>query len=83
MIFLRSKRHTFYRVSKRVPYANKAAPSAFVAYHNNQRYHESLINVTPAEVHFGHTSTILKEKKRIEKMTIQKRACNTKNKVQD
>ena len=46
---------------------------AFVDYDNNQRYHESLNNVTPADVDFGRDKPILRERKRIKKQTIQQR----------
>ena len=46
---------------------------AFVDYYNNQRYHESLNNVTPADVYFGRDKTILRERKRIKKQTIRQR----------
>jgi len=45
----------------------------FVDYYNNQRYHESLNNVTPADVYFGRDKTIIRERERIKKLTIQKR----------
>ena len=31
----------------------EAALRDFVRYYNNERYHESLANVTPADVYFG------------------------------
>ena len=46
---------------------------AFVDYYNNQRYHESLSNVTPADVYFGRDKAILRERKRIKKQTIRQR----------
>lgn len=46
---------------------------AFVNYYNHHRYHESLNNVTPADVYFGRAETILKERDKIKKLTIQKR----------
>jgi hypothetical protein len=38
---------------------------AFVDYYNNQRYHESLSNVTPADVYFGRGKAILREREKI------------------
>ena len=46
---------------------------AFVDYYNNQRYHESLNNVTPADVYFGRDKAILKEREKIKKLTIRQR----------
>lgn len=46
---------------------------SFVEYYNNQRYHESLNNVTPADVYFGRDKAILREREKIKKMTIQQR----------
>jgi putative transposase len=46
---------------------------AFVDYYNHQRYHESLNNVTPADVYFGRDKDIIRERSRIKKQTIQNR----------
>ena len=46
---------------------------AFVDYYNNRRYHESLNNVTPADVYFGRNKTILRERENIKKKTIHQR----------
>jgi len=46
---------------------------AFVDYYNHRRYHESLNNVTPADVYFGRAETILRDREKIKKLTIQKR----------
>jgi putative transposase len=46
---------------------------AFVDYYNNERYHESLNNVTPADVYFGRGKAIIREREKIKKLTIQKR----------
>jgi transposase InsO family protein len=44
---------------------------SFVEYYNNQRYHESLNNVTPADVYFGHDKAILREREKIKEQTIR------------
>lgn len=46
---------------------------AFVNHYNHQRYHESLRNLTPADVYFGRSQTILLDRERIKRQTIQQR----------
>ena len=46
---------------------------AFVDHYNYRRYHESLGNLTPADVYFGRGQTILIERERIKRATIQNR----------
>ena len=46
---------------------------AFVAHYNHQRYHESLNNVTPADTYFGRAQTIIKQRERIKRQTIEYR----------
>lgn len=46
---------------------------AFVDYYNNRRYHESLGNLTPADVYHGSGAKILKMREEIKKQTIRKR----------
>src|SRR5271169_872024 len=45
----------------------------FVAHYNHRRYHESIANLTPADVYFGRGQTILLERERIKRQTIQNR----------
>lgn len=46
---------------------------AFVDYYNNRRYHESLDNLTPADVYHGRAERILKMRKETKRRTIQMR----------
>ena len=46
---------------------------AFVEHYNHVRYHESVNNVTPADVYFGRAANILAERKRIKLATIANR----------
>jgi transposase InsO family protein len=47
--------------------------AAFVEPYNHQRYHESLRNLTPADVYFGRGHAILLERAGIKRRTIQHR----------
>src|SRR5256886_7718269 len=51
----------------------EAQIAAFVADYNHLRYHESIANLTPADVHFGRGQTILIERERIKRQTIANR----------
>ncbi len=46
---------------------------AFVEHYNHRRYHESLNNVTPADAYFGRAQTIIKQRERIKRQTIEHR----------
>ena len=46
---------------------------AFVGHYNHVRYHESINNLTPADVYFGRAETILAERERIKRATISNR----------
>ena len=46
---------------------------AFVEHYNHVRYHESIDNLTPADVYFGRAETILAERQRIKRATIANR----------
>jgi putative transposase len=45
----------------------------FIDHYNNRRYHESLDNLTPADVYFGRGPTILAQRARIKRQTIEHR----------
>ena len=55
------------------PWELEAALRDFVAYYNNERYHESLDNVTPADVYFGRQYEVLTERAKIKRLTMRKR----------
>jgi transposase InsO family protein len=55
------------------PWELEEALRDFVAYYNNERYHESLDNVTPADVYFGRQYAVLSERAKIKRLTMQKR----------
>jgi RNA-directed DNA polymerase len=46
---------------------------AFVTHYNHARYHESLDNLTPADVYFGRAQAILAERQRVKRLTIANR----------
>jgi putative transposase len=51
----------------------KMALKDFVAYYNNERYHESLDNVTPADVYYGRQYEVLTERSKIKRRTMERR----------
>jgi putative transposase len=51
----------------------EAQIEAFVVDYNHLRYHESIGNLTPADVYFGRGQTILIERERIKRQTIANR----------
>jgi transposase InsO family protein len=51
----------------------EAQINAFVGHYNHQRYHESLKNLTPADVYFGRGQTILRTRERIKRKTFEQR----------
>jgi putative transposase len=51
----------------------EAQIAAFIDHYNHRRYHESLDNLTPADVYFGRGQAILFERARIKRNTITQR----------
>ncbi len=47
--------------------------ASFVEYYNHQRYHESLDNLTPADVYFGRQKEVLGKRKEIKIRTLEQR----------
>jgi putative transposase len=45
----------------------------FIDFYNNKRYHESLSNLTPADVYFGRDKEILRKRKLTKLKTIKMR----------
>ena len=45
----------------------------FIRYYNHERYHESLNNLTPADVYFGRGNAILEKRKKIKLKTLKQR----------
>ena len=51
----------------------EAQIEAFGDHYNHQRYHESINNLTPADVYFGRGQSILKQRERIKLKTMENR----------
>lgn len=56
-----------------------ASIERFVEHYNHHRYHESLKNLTPADVYFGRAQTILLERERIKQNTFKQRRLQYRN----
>jgi putative transposase len=55
------------------PWQLEAALRDFVAHCNNERYQESLDNVTPADAYFGRKYAVVSERVKIKQRTMRKR----------
>ena len=51
----------------------EASVGTFVEHYNHRRYHESLANLTPADVYFGRDHAIIERRRKIKNLTIIKR----------
>ena len=51
----------------------RAALGSFVDYYNNERYHESLENMTPADIYFGRAQKIKSYRHQIKMKTLKER----------
>ena len=56
-----------------LPGALEQAVEVFVEHYNHRRYHESLGNLTPADVYFGRGNDILSERRKIKEQTLKQR----------
>jgi putative transposase len=56
-----------------LPEELSAAIERFVAYYNYERYHESLENLTQADVYFGRKKEVLTKREKIKRMTLMQR----------
>ena len=57
----------------RLPSDLEKAVANFIHFYNEERYHESLDNVAPADVYFGRAERILKERDQIKQRTLAAR----------
>ena len=55
------------------PSGLEKALAEFVEYYNNERYHESLDNVTPADIYFGKFEEVLTRREETKRKTMQQR----------
>jgi transposase InsO family protein len=55
------------------PWELQQAIAAFVEFYNHQRYHESLNNLTPADVYLGRTQEVQEKRQAIKQLTFQQR----------
>jgi hypothetical protein len=62
--------------SEGAPGDPEAQINAFADHYNHQRYYEAIGNLTPADVYFGRGQTILLEREKIKRQTIQHRRLN-------
>jgi putative transposase len=67
----RSMRNLIQLQNYRSPWDLQREIGRFVDYYNNRRYHESLENVTPADVHFGRAKEVLTRREEIKRQPLE------------
>ena len=72
------KLQTFY-----FPWELEQTIKEFVVYYNNERYHESLDNLTPADVYFGRAEEVKTKREHIKQATLEMRRQQHRRGVQD
>jgi len=72
------KLQTFY-----FPWELDGAIRDFVTYYNNERYHESLDNLTPADVYCGRVEEVKTRREKIKQATLERRRQRHRQGVQD
>ena len=72
------KLQTFY-----FPWELEQTIKEFVVYYNNERYHESLDNLTPADVYFGRAQEVKTKREQIKQATLEMRRQQHRRGVQD
>ena len=64
------------------PQVKQPAIKRFVEHYNNERYHESLNNLTPADVYYGRGESILERRQQIKLNTLaMRRRMHARNRV--
>ena len=56
-----------------LPSQLESAIGRFVEYYNHERYHESLNNLTPADVYYGRGTNVLRTRQKIKQRTMNER----------
>jgi hypothetical protein len=65
------------------PWELQRAIGEFVVYYNHERYHESLDNMTPADVYFGKAKEVKTRREEIKQATLETRRHRHRQGVQD
>jgi putative transposase len=66
----RSLKNQILMVNYYLPGQLEARLAEFIAYYNNCGYHDSLNNLTPADIYFGRAQIILSRRQNIKRKTL-------------